>query len=93
MNHPKNACHWRQGQKADPKVSCGRTQFALLEPTTNTDAEGASGGVNFQNLEQRMNELEKALALQRVSHEAALGRVELVLALMNEKITKIAVHF
>jgi hypothetical protein len=40
-----------------------------------------------------MNELEKALALQRVSHEAAFGRVELVLALMNEKITKIAVHF
>ena len=77
----------------DAKVSCGRTQFALLVQTTNTDAEGASGGVNFQNLERRINELERAVSLQRISHEAAFGRVEMVLAIMNEKITKIAVHY
>jgi hypothetical protein len=42
----------------------------------------------LRNLEKRIEELEKAFFLQRLSNQEAFGRVETVLAVINDKITK-----
>ena len=44
--------------------------------------------MHLRNLEQRIEELEKAFFLQRLSNQEAFGRVETVLAVINDKITK-----